>query len=167
MTPLRIARILRSTVTGAGSVAGTPGVDQGLVYEVVGEMAKRVRHTGLIELLPWGEVQRIPRTQPNIGILALPRTPERENQVHWLARIVTDDLNFGEIVRKSEICLAASKDLPDAEARKWERAIEATRSNTSAPSLPGGLSAVAASGAHSRGGGFGCGTASGPARTSA
>lgn len=194
------------------SVAETPGVDQGLVYEVVIEMAKRVGHTGLIEFIPWGEAQRIARTQPNIGILALTRTPERENQYRWLVRVVTDDLilvggqgvdvssldkvkdrpvgvlgrsgaeallrergftrikpqpeewinarlmqqrridawlaprlmviyamhevggnlealNFGEIVRKSEIYLAASKDLPDAEAQKWERAFEAVKAD--------------------------------------
>lgn len=194
------------------SVAETPGVDQGLVYEVVIEMAKRVGHTGLIEFIPWGEAQRIARTQPNIGILALTRTPERDNQYRWLVRVVTDDLilvggqgvdvssldkvkdrpvgvlgrsgaeallrergftrikpqpeewinarlmqqrridawlaprlmviyamhevggnlealNFGEIVRKSEIYLAASKDLPDAEAQKWERAFEAVKAD--------------------------------------
>jgi polar amino acid transport system substrate-binding protein len=196
------------------SVAETPGVDQGLVYEVVSEMAKRIGHTGLIEFLPWGEAQRIARTQPNIGILALTRTPERENQYRWLARIVTDDLilvggqgidvssldkvkdrpvgvlgrsgaeallrergftrikpqpeewmnarlmqqrridawlaprlmviyamrevggnlaalNFGEIVRSSEIYLAASKDLPDAEVRKWEEAFQAVKADGS------------------------------------
>ncbi|MGB2902721.1 MAG: transporter substrate-binding domain-containing protein [Candidatus Dechloromonas phosphoritropha] len=194
------------------SVGETPGVDQGLVYEVVIEMAKRVGHTGLIEFIPWGEAQRIARTQPNIGILALTRTPERDNQYRWLVRVVTDDLilvggqgvdvssldkvkdrpvgvlgrsgaeallrergftrikpqpeewinarlmqqrridawlaprlmviyamhevggnlealNFGEIVRKSEIYLAASKDLPDAEAQKWERAFEAVKAD--------------------------------------
>jgi polar amino acid transport system substrate-binding protein len=183
------------------SVGETPGVDQGFVYEVVSEMARRVGHTGLIEFMPWGEAQRIAQTQPNIGILALTRTPEREEHYRWLAKIVTDDLilvggqgidvssldkvkdrpvgvlsrsgaeallkergftrvrpqpeewlnarqmqqrridawlaprlmvihamrevggnlealNFGEIVRKSEIYLAASKDLPDAEAQK-------------------------------------------------
>jgi polar amino acid transport system substrate-binding protein len=196
------------------SVAETPGVDQGLVYEIVSEMAKRIGHTGLIEFVPWGEAQRIARTQPNIGILALTRTPERENQYRWLARIVTDDLilvggqgidvssldkvkdrpvgvlgrsgaeallrergftrikpqpeewmnarlmqqrridawlaprlmviyamrevggnlaalNFGEIVRSSEIYLAASKDLPDAEVRKWEEAFEAVKADGS------------------------------------
>jgi polar amino acid transport system substrate-binding protein len=32
-------------------------------------------------------------------------------------------LNFGEIVRESEIYLAGSKDLPDAEAQKWAKGI--------------------------------------------
>ncbi len=194
------------------SVAETPGVEQGLVYEVVTEMAKRVGHSGLIEFLPWGEAQRIAQTQANIGILALTRSPEREDRYRWVARIVTDDLilvggsgidvssldkvkdrpvgvlgrsgaeallkergftrirpqpeewlnarqmqqrridawlaprlmviyamrevganletlNFGEIVRQSEIYLAASKDLPDAEAQKWERALEAVKAD--------------------------------------
>jgi len=48
MIPLGIARILRSTATGAGSVAGTSGVDQGLAYDLVSEMDKRVGRTGLI-----------------------------------------------------------------------------------------------------------------------
>jgi polar amino acid transport system substrate-binding protein len=194
------------------SVGETPGVDQGFVYEVVSEMARRVGHTGLIEFMPWGEAQRIAQTQPNIGILALTRTPEREEHYRWLAKIVTDDLilvggqgidvssldkvkdrpvgvlsrsgaeallkergftrvrpqpeewlnarqmqqrridvwlaprlmvihamrevggnlealNFGEIVRKSEIYLAASKALPDAEAQKWEKALAAVQAD--------------------------------------
>ncbi|MEF8701502.1 MAG: transporter substrate-binding domain-containing protein [Candidatus Accumulibacter sp. UW20] len=194
------------------SVAETPGVNQGLVYEVVTEMAKRVGHSGLIEFMPWGEAQRIAQTQPNIGILALTRTPERENQYRWLAKIVSDDLilvggqgidvarleqvrdrplgvlarsgaeallrergftrirpqpeewlnarlmqqrridawlaprlmvihamreiggnlealDFGEIVRSSEIYLAASKDLPDAEAQKWAQAFAAVQAD--------------------------------------
>jgi polar amino acid transport system substrate-binding protein len=74
------------------SVAETPGVEQGLVYEVVSEMAKRVGHSGLIEFMPWGEAQRIAQTQPNIGILALTRSPSgRINTAGWQS-IVTDDL---------------------------------------------------------------------------
>ena len=194
------------------SVEETPRVGQGFVYEVVNEMARRVGHTGLIEFMPWGEAQRIAQTKPNIGILALTRTPEREDRYRWLAEIVTDDLilvggqgidvsslekvkdrpvgvlsrsgaeallkergftrvrpqpeewlnarqmqqrridawlaprlmvihamrevggnlealNFGEIVRKSEIYLAASKDLPDAEAEKWAKALKAVKAD--------------------------------------
>jgi polar amino acid transport system substrate-binding protein len=193
-----------------GSVTEVPGRGEGFVYEVVEAMAKRAGHTGVIEFVPWGEAQRLARTQPNIGILALTRSPEREGEYRWLAKIVTDDLivvggqgidvssldrvrdrptgvlarsgaeallrergftriraqpeewinarliqqrridawlaprlmiiyamaetggalqalNFGEIVRRSDIYLAASKDLPDAEARKWEQAFEAVK----------------------------------------
>ncbi|MBN8454595.1 transporter substrate-binding domain-containing protein [Accumulibacter sp.] len=196
------------------SVSETPGVDHGLVLEVVSEMARRLGHSGLVEFMPWGEAQRLAQTQPNIGILALTRTPEREDRYRWLARIVTDDLilvggqgidvssldrvrerpvgvlgrsgaeallkergfsrikaqpeewmnarlmqqrridawlaprlmvihamrevggnlaalNFGEIVRPSEIYLAASRDLPDAEALKWEKALAAMKADGS------------------------------------
>ena len=194
------------------NVSETPGVDYGLVLEVVSEMARRVGHSGRVEFMPWGEAQRIAQTQPNVGILALTRTPEREDRYRWLVNIVTDDLilvgsqgidvsslgnarerpvgvlgrsgaeallkergftrikaqpeewmnarlipqrridawlaprlmviyamheiggnlealNFGEIVRRSEIFLAASKDLPDAEAQKWEQAFAAVRAD--------------------------------------
>ena len=55
-------------------------------------MAKRVGHSGRIEYLPWAEAQRIAQTEPNIGILSLTRSPERENGYRWIAKILTDDL---------------------------------------------------------------------------
>jgi polar amino acid transport system substrate-binding protein len=193
-----------------GSVTEAPGPGQGLIYEVVAETAKRVGHSGLIEFLPWAEAQRIAMSEPNVGILALTRSPEREERYRWLAKVVSDDLilvgspgidvsaldkakdrpigvlarsgaeallrerdftrirpqseewinarliqqrridawlaprlmviyamletggalealNFGEIVRRSDLYLAASKDLPDVEARKWAQAFEAVK----------------------------------------
>lgn len=194
------------------NVSETPGTDYGFVLEVVTEMARRVGHSGRVEFMPWGEAQRLAETQPNVGILALTRTPERETRYRWLANVVTDDLilvgsqgidvsslakvrerpvgvlarsgaeallkeqgftrikaqpeewmnarliqqrridawlaprlmviyamreiggnlealSFGEIVRKSEIYFAASKDLPDAEAEKWEKAFAAVKAD--------------------------------------
>jgi 1,2-phenylacetyl-CoA epoxidase PaaB subunit len=40
-------------------------------------------------------------------------------------------LNMGEIVRASDIYLAASKSLPDAEAEKWEKAFESMKADGS------------------------------------
>jgi len=194
------------------SVTETPGVKQGFVYELVSEMAKRAGHSGVIEFMPWDAAQRIAQTQPNIGILALTRSPEREDKYSWLAKIYTDDLvvvggagidvasldkvkdrpigvlsnsgaealleergfkrirphheewmnarqmqqrridawlaprlmiiygmrevggnlealNFGEIVRASGIYLAGSKDLPDAEVQKWQKALEEVKAD--------------------------------------
>jgi polar amino acid transport system substrate-binding protein len=74
------------------SVAEIPGPGQGFVQDVVREMAKRVGHSGAIEYLPWGEAQRIARSEPNIGILSLTRSPEREKEYRWIAKILTDDL---------------------------------------------------------------------------
>jgi len=196
------------------TVSELPGPGQGLVQEVVAEMARRVGHSGTIEYMPWARAQQIAMTEPNVGILSLTRSPEREDKYRWLAKIVTDDLvlvggpgvdvssvdkvknrptgvllrsgaeallrergfariepapeewlnakklkerridawlaprlmviyamqevqgdlatiNIGEIVRASEIYLAASKGLPDAEARRWETAFEAMKADGS------------------------------------
>jgi polar amino acid transport system substrate-binding protein len=74
------------------SVSEFPGPGQGLVYDVVEAMAKRVGHTGSIEFMPWRLAQKITMTEPNVGILALTRTPEREDQYRWLVKILDDDL---------------------------------------------------------------------------
>ena len=42
--------------------------------------------------MPWHKAQDLALTQPNIGVLSLTRSPERENRYKWLAKIVTDDL---------------------------------------------------------------------------
>ena len=55
-------------------------------------MAKRVGHTGVIEFVPWRLAQKMAMTEPNIGILALTRTPEREDKYRWLVKILDDDL---------------------------------------------------------------------------
>ena len=196
------------------TVAEFPGPGQGLVQEVVAEMARRVGHSGTIEYMPWARAQQIAMTEPNIGILSLTRSPEREDKYRWLVKIVTDDLvwsagrawtsrastrrrtappacccarapkrccakrasrassprprsgstrrrlkerridawlaprlmviyamqevqgdlgtlNMGEIVRASDIYLAASKSLPDSEAAKWEQAFESMKADGS------------------------------------
>lgn len=196
------------------TVSELPGPGQGLVQEVVAEMARRVGHSGTIEYMPWARAQQIAMTEPNIGILSLTRSPEREDKYRWLAKIVTDDLvlvggqgvdvsslgkvrnrptgvllrsgaeallreqgftriepapeewlnakklkerridawlaprlmviyatqevqgdlatlNIGEIVRASEIYLAASKSLPDAEAARWEKAFASMQADGS------------------------------------
>ncbi len=74
------------------TVAEYPGPGQGLVHEVVFEMARRVGHSGTIEYLPWFRAQEIALSQPDIGILALTRSPEREDRYRWIAKILTDDL---------------------------------------------------------------------------
>jgi len=196
------------------TVAEFPGPGQGLVHEVVAEMARRVGQSATIEYMPWARAQQIAMTEPNIGILSLTRSPEREDKYRWLAKIVSDDLvlvggqgvdassldkvkdrptgvllrsgaeallrdkgftrieaapeewlnakkmkerridawlaprlmviyatqevqgdlatlNIGEIVRGSDIYLAASKNLPDAEAAKWEKAFESMQADGS------------------------------------
>lgn len=68
------------------------GEPRGAVYDVVRGMARRIGHSGAIEFMPWTRAQEIAQHEPNAGILALTRTPEREPSHSWIARIVVDDL---------------------------------------------------------------------------
>jgi polar amino acid transport system substrate-binding protein len=74
------------------TVSEEPGPGQGLVHESVAEMAKRVGFKGSIEYMPWHTAQELAMSKPNIGILSVTRTPEREEHYIWCCRIVTDDL---------------------------------------------------------------------------
>jgi polar amino acid transport system substrate-binding protein len=188
------------------------GEPRGLVYEVVREMAKRIGHSGNIEFMGWTRAQELALIDPDVGILALTRSPEREPFYNWMVNIVTDDLvlvggsgvdvssleavhdrptgvlrtsgaeallrerhfarieptseewvnalklrdrqidawlaprlmvlygwreiggdaatlNIGQIVRRSEIYFAASRDIPEAEAERWRDAFEKVKAD--------------------------------------
>jgi polar amino acid transport system substrate-binding protein len=192
------------------TVAEEPGPGQGLVHEAVLEMARRLNVSIAIEYMDWAGAQQLALSQPDVGILSITRTPEREEHYQWCCRIVTDDLilvggqgvdvsslekvrdrpvgvlyhsgaealvrslgfsrvrpepeewlnatdmkerridawlaprlmvihaykevgadaatlNFGQIVRPSEIYLAFSKGTPEAEAARWAGALKAIR----------------------------------------
>jgi polar amino acid transport system substrate-binding protein len=69
------------------------GEPQGLVYEVVREVARRIGHPTTVDFMPWPRAQELVLSgRPNIGILALTRSPEREDRYAWVFNVVTDDL---------------------------------------------------------------------------
>jgi polar amino acid transport system substrate-binding protein len=74
------------------TVAEEPGPGQGLVHEAVQEMARRLNTSVAIEYMDWDGAQKLALGQPNVGILSITRTPEREDHYQWCCRIVTDDL---------------------------------------------------------------------------
>lgn len=189
----------------SASVSEHPGPGRGVIHELVVEAARRAGHSGRIDYTPWFRAQEIAQTEPYVGVLAITRSPEREDKYRWLLHLLDDELvlvgspgvdvsdlskvrdrpvgvlqrsgaeallksltfsrvsaqpeewmnakqmkdrtidawvaprsmvvhavrevrgnldvlQFGQVIRKSELWLAVSKDLPDAEARKWERA---------------------------------------------
>jgi len=189
----------------SASVSEQPGPGRGVIQDLVAEAARRVGHSGRIEYVPWYRAQEIAQTEPNVGILALTRSPEREDKYRWLLHLLDDDLvlvgapgvdvsdlskvrdrpvgvlyhsgaqalltslgftriaaqreewmnakrikdrtidawvaprmmvvhavretrgnldtlQFGQVIRRSELWLATSKSLPDAEAKRWQDA---------------------------------------------
>ena len=198
----------------SASVSEQPGPGRGTVHDAVVEMARRVGHSGRIEYMPWFRAQEIAQTEPNVGILALTRSPEREDKYLWMVKVLSDDLvlvgapgvdvsdlskvkdrpvgalfssgaeallrslgfskvspqreewmnakrikdrridawlapramvihavrevrgnldvlQFGQVVRTSDIYLAASKSLPASEVRKWQAAFAAMQADGS------------------------------------
>ena len=194
------------------SVAEEPGPGRGVIHDAVVEMARRVGHSGRIEYLPWYRAQEIAQTEPNVGLLAVTRSPEREDKYLWMVEVLSDDLvlvgapgvdvsdlskvkdrpvgvllssgaealvrglgfskvspqreewmnakrlkdrridawvapramvihavrevrgnldvlQFGQVIRVSGLYLAASKDLPQAEAGKWQAAFAAMQAD--------------------------------------
>lgn len=74
------------------TVSEEPGPGQGLVHEAVVEMARRLGTSVAIEYMDWDGAQKLALSRPNIGILSITRTSEREEHYQWCCRIVTDDL---------------------------------------------------------------------------
>jgi polar amino acid transport system substrate-binding protein len=68
------------------------GVPQGIVFDIVREVARRIGHPEGIEFMPWQRAQELAMSSPGIGILSLTRSPEREDRYAWVFNVVTDDL---------------------------------------------------------------------------
>jgi polar amino acid transport system substrate-binding protein len=68
------------------------GVPQGLMFDVVREVARRIGHPMVIEFMPWARAQELAMAESGIGILSLTRSPEREERYAWVFNVVTDDL---------------------------------------------------------------------------
>src|SRR5437867_970920 len=76
----------------SASVSEQPGPGRGVIHDAVVEMARRVGHSGRIEYVPWFRAQEIAQTEANVGILALTRSPEREDKYLWMVKVLSDDL---------------------------------------------------------------------------
>ena len=88
------------------------GQAMGLVYEVVREVARRVGNPQTVEFLPWPRAQEQAMAGPDVGILALTRTPEREQRYSWVFNVLTDDLVLAGLPGVELGDLAALKERP-------------------------------------------------------
>jgi polar amino acid transport system substrate-binding protein len=88
------------------------GQPMGLVYDVVREVAGRVGNPLTVEFMPWQRAQALAMAGPDIGILALTRSPEREPLYRWIFNVVSDDLVLVGLTGTAAAELAAFKDRP-------------------------------------------------------
>lgn len=66
--------------------------------EVVRELLKRLDQPDDIQLLPWARSYKLLQTRPNVVLFSTTRTPERENQFHWVGPLAT--VHYGFYARK-------------------------------------------------------------------
>lgn len=88
------------------------GEPQGLVFEVVREVARRIGHPEGVEFMPWARAQELAMSAPGVGILALTRSPEREDRYAWVFNVVTDDLVLAGGAGVDVSSLDAARDRP-------------------------------------------------------
>jgi polar amino acid transport system substrate-binding protein len=63
------------------------GKASGLASEVVQEIQQRLHSEAPIEVVPWARGYRYATTEPNVGLFATTRTPERELLFKWVGPI--------------------------------------------------------------------------------
>lgn len=68
----------------------TPKGGAGAMYDVVVEISKRLGKPAAIEFVPWVRARFEAENKPNIAIMPLARTTDRENQYTWLIHILDD-----------------------------------------------------------------------------
>jgi len=66
----------------------------GALHEIVQELLRRTAVPGRIEFVPWRRAMLLASTQRRTVIFPLSRTPEREPQFRWLARLYQERFVF-------------------------------------------------------------------------
>lgn len=61
----------------------------GLAVEIVEDIMKRLGTPLPIEVVPWARGYRAATTEPNVGLFATTRTPERDPLFHWVGPVAS------------------------------------------------------------------------------
>ncbi len=62
--------------------------------EIVREILKRLGKPDNIQVLPWARSYKLLQTRPHVALFATTRTPEREDQFHWIGPLFTVHYGF-------------------------------------------------------------------------
>jgi polar amino acid transport system substrate-binding protein len=66
--------------------------------EIVREILRRLEQPDNIQVLPWARGYKLLQTQPNVALFSTTRTPEREDQFHWVGPLFA--VHYGFYARK-------------------------------------------------------------------
>ncbi|MDK2125604.1 substrate-binding periplasmic protein [Parachitinimonas caeni] len=89
------------------------GVEKGVAYDLFKEMAKRVGHSGKIEMVPFVRAIEMGKTEPNMLLIPIGRNEAREKSYGWVTGLVEEEfLLFAASNSKVDISsFEAAKDL--------------------------------------------------------
>jgi polar amino acid transport system substrate-binding protein len=84
----------------------------GVIVEIVREMALRAGRHALFDFQPWPRAQKTAQERPDVLIIPLTRTPEREPHYQWIAPVLDDEMVLIASAADAPIRdFAAAKDL--------------------------------------------------------
>lgn len=66
---------------------GDNGEDKGSTVEILQAILSASKLAASVNFMPWARAYDIAKSKPNTLILSIIRTPEREQQFHWLIKV--------------------------------------------------------------------------------
>lgn len=87
------------------------GEVSGYSTEVVRAVLERAGMAYSIQIYPWARALQMAATRPNVLIYSIVRTPQRENQFHWIAPIAPRNVYLYKLVARQDIQIHALADL--------------------------------------------------------
>jgi polar amino acid transport system substrate-binding protein len=67
------------------------GSAKGVAYDLLVEMAKRVKHSGKIDIQPFARMVETGKSEANVLVIPLGRNPSREASYQWIANLVDEE----------------------------------------------------------------------------
>ena len=82
----------------------------GLSTELVRATLARAEMGGQFEIYPWARAFRIARSQTNVLIYNMARTPEREDEFKWIGTVAAYQLGFVALTHRDDIQISSLQD---------------------------------------------------------
>jgi len=83
----------------------------GLTTAVVERMLQHAKLTPQYEVYPWARAFRLAAATPNVLIYNMARTPEREQQFHWIGKVASYKFGFLKLAQRQDIQVQQLKDV--------------------------------------------------------
>lgn len=84
---------------------------EGIAVDKVRHLLDSAGFAPTVEVYPWARAYEVALREPNVLIFLIARTPEREEQFHWLGTLIDFDVKLFRLKDRSDIDLGSLQDL--------------------------------------------------------